>query len=309
MRLSRLFVLVAPALVACNDDSDLGIGLGRGDQFTASLTGTNLRPDPLVTASTATATFTVREPAIGSSVRTVGYTINVTGLTAATAAHIHLGGSAIADGPVLVTLFTNLTDTTLTSTQLANGSFTEANIGGGVSLDSLISLMRSGNAYVDIHSRTNTGGVVRGQIVRPGTQAPGDLFAATALTGAKERPTPVVTTATGSATFELLAGGLVRYTVTVAGLTGATMAHIHTAVSDSAGPIVVTLFTAATPTGPLTGTLSSGTFSAAGIQIPGITFDSLLALMRRGRTYVNVRTDRNPTGEIRGQIQPASLIQ
>jgi len=307
MRLPRLFLLVVPALVACDDEGDLGIGLGNGDRYTATLTGANVRPVPVSTSATGTATFTVGEPPIGSSLRTVGYTLNVTGLTSATAAHIHLGGAAVTNGPLLVTLAISSTDTARTSGQLATGSFSESNIGEGVTLDSLVALMRSGNAYVDIHTSTSPAGLVRGQITRSGEQPPGDRFAAPALSGAKERPTPVTTTATGSATFELLPGGAVRYAVAVVGLSGATMAHIHTAPADSAGPILVTLFTSATPIGPLTGTLASGTFTATNIQ-NGLSVDSLLSLMRLGRTYVNVHTDRNPNGEIRAQIEPVSAL-
>jgi hypothetical protein len=178
----------------------------------------------------------------------------------------------------------------------------------GVSLDSLSTLLASGLAYVDVHSTANPAGLVRGQLARTGETAPGERFAAAALSGTKERPTAVLSTATGSSTFEVLTGGAVRYNVSVAGLTGATAAHIHTAVADSAGPIVVTLFTSATPTGTLTGTLASGSFAAAHIQLPGSSMDSLLSLMRRGRTYVNVHPSANQAGEIRGQIEPVSVL-
>jgi hypothetical protein len=36
--------------------------------------------------------------------------------------------------------------------------------------------------------------------------------------------------------------------------------------------------------------------------------DSLLTLMRRGRTYVNVHTEANPNGEIRAQIDPVTTL-
>jgi hypothetical protein len=100
----------------------------------------------------------------------------------------------------------------------------------------------------------------------------------------------------------------VRFNVTVAGLSGATMAHIHSGVADSAGPIAVTLFTSATPTGSVSGTLASGTFTSSNIQLAGVSMDSLLTLMRRGRTYVNVHTSTNPSGEIRAQIDPVTTL-
>ena len=39
---------------------------------------------------------------------------------------------------------------------------------------------------------------------------------------------------------------------------------------------------------------------------PPITLDSLLALMRAGKTYVNVHTQQYGAGEIRGQLVPAN---
>jgi len=308
MRPSRFLVLLIAVLAACDDENDLGLGVGAGERFTASMTGTAVRPIPVGTTATATASFVVKEPSIGSSTSSIGFEISTSQLTSVTAAHIHLGGSAVTTGPILVTLFTNTNDTTITASQLVGGSFTEANIGNGVSLDSLVRLMRSGNAFVDLHSRSSVLSIVRGQIVPNGGTAPLDRFAVQSMTGAKEQPLPVPTSATGSATFELLAGNSVRFDVKVAGLTGATMAHIHTAPADSVGPIAVTLFSGTTATGPLTGTLANGTFSGSNIELPGMTLDSLLTLMRLGRAYVNVHTSTRPNGEIRGQIEPVSVL-
>ena len=71
---------------------------------------------------------------------------------------------------------------------------------------------------------------------------------------------------------------------------------------------VLPSFNATPPTGPITGTLASGSFTSTNIQIPGISLDSLLTLMRTGRTYVNVHTEANPGGEIRAQIEPVSVL-
>jgi hypothetical protein len=308
MRPSHFLVLaLLPIAGACDDESNDPLGLGRGERFTATLTGANVRPTPGPTTATAIANLTVREPDVGMTNRSVGYAISVTGLTSVTAAHVHLGGASVANGPLLVTLYSNPNDTTISVAQLVTGSFIPTGIGGGVSLDSLVTLMRSGNAYVDLHGSSSTTPVVRGQITRNGEAPPLDRFAVTSMTGAKERPTPVTTTATGSSTFEL-EGNSIRFEVRVSGIDSVTMAHIHTAVADSAGPIVVTLFNSTTPTGPLSGVLANGTFTGTDIEIPGIGFDSLLTLMRLGRTYVNVHTSDNPAGEIRGQIEPVSVL-
>ena len=309
MGLSRWVALafgVVPVLAACNDDNEFGLGVGNGDRYTASLSGANVRPVPVATGATATAEVTIREPQVGQSSQTVTVTITTSSLTSATAAHIHIGGASVANGPIIATLYTNPSDTTITSSELV--TFTGSENSLGVSLDSLATLVAAGAAYVDIHTKAYPDGLIRGQLMRSGQTAVGDLFAAPVLTGAKERPNPVLSNATGSATFELLPNATVRYQVNVAGLTGATMSHIHVGVADSAGPIAVGLFATTTPTGTLTGTLASGTFAAGDIQLTGVSMDSLLALMRLGRTYVNVHTVANPSGEIRAQIEPVSVL-
>lgn len=306
IRSVALIALVCPVLAACNEDNTLGLGDSSRDRFTASLSGANVRPVPVATTASATAQLSIREPTLGET-RALTYSIVTTNLTSATSAHIHLGGSAIGLGPILATLYTNPSDTVLTQARLVDGAIPESAF-SGVSLDSLVTLMNVGAAYMDIHATGNPLGIIRGQVTRKGEAPPGDLFSAPALSGTKERPTPVASPAVGSATFELLTDGTVRFKIDVSGITGATMAHIHTAVADSAGPIAVTLFTATAPTGPLTGTLASGAFSSSNIQLPGVSLDSLLTLMRLGRTYVNVHTQLNPNGEIRDQIQPVSVL-
>jgi hypothetical protein len=307
-RLVAVAVLVLPFVVACNEDNTLGLGNSNVDRFSAALSGASVRPTPVATTVTATADVSIREAEVGSNLRTLAYAITSANLGSAIAAHIHLGGAAIPNGQVLVTLFTNASDTALSPGVIASGSVSESEIGGGVSLDSLATLMSVGAAYIDVHTRAYPTGLIRGQLTSNGQAAPNDLFAASTLSGAKERPAPVLSTATGTATFEAMSDGTVKYNISVAGLTGAIMAHIHTGTPDSAGPIVVPLFNATTPTGPITGTLASGNFTATNIQIPGISLDSLLTLMRTGRTYVNVHTQANPGGEIRAQIEPVSVL-
>lgn len=115
------------------------------------------------------------------------------------------------------------------------------------------------------------------------------------LTGAAERPDPVVTTATGTATFTLTTSGgttTVDYSVTVSDLSGpVTAAHIHgpAGVDDAADPIQ-TLNVSGTGT---SGVVVSGSFQATA---------TLLQHLRAGNTYINLHTADNPAGEIRGQI-------
>jgi hypothetical protein len=135
---------------------------------------------------------------------------------------------------------------------------------------------------------------------------PGDeaAFDAT-LTGASERPDPVTTDASGSASVEA-DGETVSFEVEVEDIDEVTMAHIHVGGTEVAGPIVVTLFESPDDPQSFTDreTLAEGTFTEDDITPAGgiTTLDDLLAQMEAGNTYVNVHTTANPTGEIRGQL-------
>jgi hypothetical protein len=130
---------------------------------------------------------------------------------------------------------------------------------------------------------------------------PADERFSAVMDGLSERPTTLNTGATGSADFTITAGGSVNYTITVNGLSSsATGAHIHGPADANAvaGPIVAfDSLPQAT-----TGTLASGTISAAQMQGNGISIDSLKSLMRNGMAYVNIHTANHKDGEIRGQI-------
>ncbi len=86
--------------------------------------------------------------------------INITGVTMA---HIHSGAPG-ASGPVVVTLFLPGTATGLVSGVFAVGSLDASNLPSGVTLESLKTLIRSGNAYVNVHTTLNPTGEIRGQL-------------------------------------------------------------------------------------------------------------------------------------------------
>jgi hypothetical protein len=84
-----------------------------------------------------------------------------------------------------------------------------------------------------------------------------------------------------------LTGTSLKWKLTFAKLTGpATAAHIHMAPKGKAGDVLVAL--CAPCTSGMTGT---ATVTAA-----------VLKSMKKHLTYVNVHTDKNPAGEIRGQV-------
>ena len=133
------------------------------------------------------------------------------------------------------------------------------------------------------------------------------MFTAT-MTGSEEVP-PKNTQATGSAKFVSSSdGNSMTYRVRVAHINGVTMAHIHSGSIGKNGPIVVTLFKSAAPTGPMNGPLSQGTITSANLEGPlkGKTISDLVKLINDGKAYANVHTQQNPKGEIRGQISTSA---
>ena len=113
------------------------------------------------------------------------------------------------------------------------------------------------------------------------------------LNGANEAPTPVTTSATGHAVVTVL-GNLVSWKVDIdTPIDSIFLGHIHRRAADSVAGNVQVNFNPA-PTGQgFTGTATVGSATAA---------DSILALMRAGRGYVNIHTKAHPGGEIRGTL-------
>jgi hypothetical protein len=105
------------------------------------------------------------------------------------------------------------------------------------------------------------------------------------LNGAQETPL-VITSASGSGSFSLTQDGL-QYDITVRNMTGSvTSAHFHLAQTGIAGPVIFTI--------NFNGNHATGTWTS-------ITPDQRNALFD-GNVYVNVHTNANPDGEIRGQL-------
>ncbi len=125
------------------------------------------------------------------------------------------------------------------------------------------------------------------------------------LSGNEEVP-PLQTDAKGSAEFTAPHFDNIGYSVNVSNIDKVTMAHIHSGKIGENGPIVVTLFKTETPsTEPINGNLVSGNITNANLEGPmaGKTLIDLTKSMELGETYVNVHTEENPNGEIRGQIK------
>lgn len=119
------------------------------------------------------------------------------------------------------------------------------------------------------------------------------------LTGSEEVP-PVQTEATGVAEFVPLGMDSIAYSVNATNIEGATAGHIHLGAKGENGPIVVTLFKYDTPMNEVS---ENGTITADKLEGPmaGKQISDLATGGANGTLYVNVHTEQNPNGEIRGQ--------
>ena len=192
----------------------------------------------------------------------------------AVAAHIHIAARGVA-GPVVVPLCAPCTSG-VTGTANINPTVLEA--------------IQNDRAYVNVHTKTNPAGEIRGQ-VSPAVSLK------TSLRAAQERPKPKgnVRRARGAFTATITKQGssaVLVWRLTFSRLTGkAFAAHIHSGARGKAGPGIV----------PLCAPCKSG---ASGRVTVGA---SVLNVLEAGRGYVNVHTKKNPAGEIRGQLGAAAL--
>ena len=192
----------------------------------------------------------------------------------AIAAHIHIADRGTA-GPVVVPLCSPCT----------SGATGTANVNATV-----LEAIQNDRAYVNVHTKTNPAGEVRGQVSPAATVK-------TSLRASQERPKPKgsVRRARGAFTVTITRQGssaVLVWQLTFSRLTGkAFAAHIHSGARGKPGPVIV----------PLCAPCRTGARGRATVNA------SVLKALQSGRTYVNVHTAKNPAGEIRGQVGAAAL--
>jgi hypothetical protein len=112
------------------------------------------------------------------------------------------------------------------------------------------------------------------------------------LSGLYEVP-PIATPDTGTAQFKASPDGkTLNYNLTVNNIPAVTMAHIHQGKLGIIGQ----------PVAPLS--VGNGTITSSNLQGPlaGKQISDLVNLLKSGNSYVNVHTQQNQNGDIRGQI-------
>ncbi|MBL1294254.1 MAG: CHRD domain-containing protein [Thiotrichales bacterium] len=92
------------------------------------------------------------------------------------------------------------------------------------------------------------------------------------------------------------------------GLRNVTMAHLHVGAEGTNGPVVASLlpadFNPRSREGRRANFLISGNLSNSDLVGPlaGQPLDALIAEIQAGNVYINIHTEQNPSGEIRGQL-------
>jgi hypothetical protein len=223
--------------------------------------------NPLFTNFSSSGTGSVT---VDPATRKISGVVVTTGVVG-TQAHIHSGSPGVP-GPVEIPLTGGPTVWTVPD-------------GAVLTLDQLAKF-NAGLLYYNIHSAKFPGGEIRGQLNQQVRSA--------SLSGANEVP-PVTTAASGTGVLALdpvtrRVSGFVKTT----GVTG-TLAHIHTGAVGVSGGVTVALVE--TPPG-------SGIWA---VPTNVALTAAQVASFNAGELYFNVHSVANPTGEIRGQIVPATL--
>ena len=285
--------------------------------FTTTATGgqeITFTEEGLDVPSSCAATF--RVPDDDSEIRYKLQCYNIDGLTEA---HIH-SGRYRTNGPVFSFLFGDPEQQPIFGAQDVMGFEQVFSIEGTivpedaklnlVDFDFLLADMRAGMTYVNVHTATNLRGEVRGQIVpTPEGKITDDFFGASGSGDQQiieDMVGGVETDAACGANFGRINAGL-RFKLRCFNIEGVTQAHIHVGGPLENGPIAAVLFSPGEPTGEINGLITRGSDRSKGTLtdvdlLEGFTLDTLVEAMMTDNAYINIHTEANPGGEVRGSI-------
>jgi hypothetical protein len=163
-RVNRNLALVAVAAgcalgTACGSDSAGGPEQPTPEQFAATLSAANVVGATISSPGTGSASF------VWNGTR-LDFTITVQNMTEIIMAHIHGPASAAQNAAIIVDLFIPSNPTGPVDGQLASGAVVAGShlLVGGVALAEVLGLLRTGQAYVLVHTVTNPDGEIRGQV-------------------------------------------------------------------------------------------------------------------------------------------------
>lgn len=236
---------------------------------TAKLTGAQEVP-PVTTNAVGLASFTINE---GRD--SVNFNIVVNGLSGEiTGAHIHEAAIG-ANGGVVINL-----------SSFIKGNQLKGSIPASDVTQTFISGLLSGKYYVNVHTKDNAGGEIRGQL-----NLETDMGFYASLDTAQQNHA-VTTNAYGSAYFDVsIDRSTLTYYVATQDLSGdITAAHLHEGAVGQTGGVLANL-SAGINGKQLEGTLDISSNS------------SLVTKILNGQVYINIHTTANANGEIRGQVK------
>lgn len=205
----------------------------------------------------------------------VNYFVVVDGLTGAIdAAHLH-NAPAGENGGVVVNLADGIDGNVI------SGSFDPSEVEG------LLEAMNAGEIYINVHTAANPSGEIRGQLMLQ-KRLSHDAY----MNVAQEIPAPVGASANGLAVVGLnYTLDTLFYEVQLEGLTGPlTGAHFHDGALGNTGGVLIGI------TDNIDGNRIEGFAIGA-----ALTNENIVKFLS-GEVYLNVHTEANPAGEIRGQV-------
>jgi len=158
-----MIIFVSSLIFAVSIDYNQAKAAEAKAQFKAKLNGENEVP-PAATTAEGKVKLKVKES-------NIKYKINITGITDATAAHIHQGNSG-QNGEPVVDLLAEGNKQKTSNGFFINGSIVDSSLIGpmkGKSLSDLVSSMNDGNNYVNVHTQEHPDGEARGQLELSGS--------------------------------------------------------------------------------------------------------------------------------------------
>lgn len=275
------------SMCACSNNSSNSASPFNPTVFKAQLGGNQMSP-PVISAAEGQGTVVVSQ---GKDSVAIG--LKSTGLTNVEKLHLHLGFCG-EDGPVLFNLletqsFTDDFSITVTQANLkpfANLSFPEA-----------IEAIRNGRTYLKVHTTQNPAGEIRGQLGK-------QTLNGNAITG-EQLVSPVQTAASGMGLVSVNeAQSELQITLQTQNLTNVEKVHIHLGFCGESGPVLFNLLEKAPFADSFSVTVTENDLK----PFAGLTFKEAVGAVLGGQSYFKVHTAQNPSGEIRGQIGPQTLV-
>ena len=159
-----LAVALLAGAAACGS-SDNSVG-PQAQTFVASMSASQETSLKVPSQATGTATFTVT----GSQITLTSLTVQ--DIDSVTASHIHLGAPGVAGGIAVPLLALNppsgpigAAQALVTNLPIPQSAIVGISGAAPITVASLLVLFQSGGAYVNVHTRANPAGEMRGQIV------------------------------------------------------------------------------------------------------------------------------------------------